>query len=835
MNTLQRKNKSIEGVLLDARYEIVQDRDSERAEIILYYRDLTGRRNTHRIKEYFPYFFVEANNGEITDVIASNKILSTWVISIEASIGKSYDGGKTLNIVKITGKTPWETPKIRKIFQDLNYHTHEADIPFIHRFMIDNDIYGLRSFRIQNKFITGNNKHDEYQDLKILSFDIEIDIEFDSDNPSESLSNIMDQGSKRITMISYAYGIINSNCKTGVFSLNKDDDNEEKVLIESFWSLVWDEISPDAIITYNGDNFDIPYLLKRMEYLGISPMIMSPHSDSTPIKPGFGRGYTIPGILLFDLFKRTKWLYTEDGRKSLNSIAQVVLGKNKIDIGMSHGEMWKTGLGNPKIMAQLEDYAKMDAKLTYELYFGLGMSEWIDVIKITGSPPREAMYYTQRQAGEFLLYREMYHQQVLIPPTPGSHGKKERDKVRKSAEGGFVFEPKKSIATGVMIADFSSMYPTLMISHNIGAESFKGINHEFKERFNDEPKTTMSLMQKKLLQERLQVKEELKSAENDTERTKQLDRYNWALKIVMNSTIGSYNYTGSRLYNTNISGSVTGLGRTYLQELATIAKSYNSECETIYGDTDSVFIELPAKDQIEKLWQHGKDQKNNLQNHLPELFGLLEYLQTHLPSEMRLDLQDVAYRILFHKGAKKRYSYISAISKQIKILGFEAIRHDWSPFAREAQKKAIEEVLKSGDLIQSKENIIHYLNMKRKQPMNVLRKEFITLGPIKRSPKKYKSLTPGMGAFIHYCEKENLNIDVEWKNYDYFPYLIIKGSSAQYQRSRHPKYVLDDDIDMNFYLQEALNAINRFNLNISLDEVYFEKYDMEEFFSLKTN
>jgi hypothetical protein len=61
--------------------------------------------------------------------------------------------------------------------------------------------------------------------------------------------------------------------------------------------------------------------------------------------------------------------------------------------------------------------------------------------------------------------------------------------------------------------------------------------------------------------------------------------------------------------------------------------------------------------------------------------------------------------------------------------------------------------------------------------------------------------------------------------------LITKGRGAQKDRARHPDFVEVPEIDIKLYIEEALRTVNRFNLDISVDEALGVKYqDLTTFF-----
>jgi hypothetical protein len=108
-------------------------------------------------------------------------------------------------------------------------------------------------------------------------------------------------------------------------------------------------------------------------------------------------------------------------------------------------------------------------------------------------------------------------------------------------------------------------------------------------------------------------------------------------------------------------------------------------------------------------------------------------------------------------------------------------------------------------------------------PKKLLLKHIIVLGPVKE-PKRYKSVTPAMGAFLNYCKKNNLDKDHEWKLWDRFPYIITKGrpDQPQYLRAYHVDYVRKNEsvyIDREHYVNEIISSSERFGISFSVNQI----------------
>ena len=205
--------------------------------------------------------------------------------------------------------------------------------------------------------------------------------------------------------------------------------------------------------------------------------------------------------------------------------------------------------------------------------------------------------------------------------------------------------------------------------------------------------------------------------------------------------------------------------------------------------------------------------------------AILKKINNKLPNPLELKFEDIAYRVIFKPDRKKAYSYISLLTEDFKVKGFEAVRSDWSPLARTAQRKVLEILLSHPK--NSRENETEFQTARRflialgtkvlQMSTEELLPKVVILSPIRRPPKDYKAKAPAVQAFVNYAPRENLQVDKEWMDYDKFPWVIVAGKGSVYDRARHPKYV--DDIDREHYVTEMLRCCEDLGVKVSLKEV----------------
>ena len=185
-----------------------------------------------------------------------------------------------------------------------------------------------------------------------------------------------------------------------------------------------------------------------------------------------------------------------------------------------------------------------------------------------------------------------------------------------------------------------------------------------------------SEMLKEIIEKRKKYKKELQEKPDVIKKS----RSN-AFKLLANASYGYQGFFGARYYCPEASGATTAMSRDFIKE--TIKRIDNEGYKTIYSDTDSVAFLINKKTETQAL-------------------NFLEKLNSQLPGVMELELEGFFKRGLWVTkrtgtiGAKKKYALLGKDGK-LKIRGFETVRRDWCPLARETQNKIIKLILEEGN------------------------------------------------------------------------------------------------------------------------------------------
>ncbi len=365
------------------------------------------------------------------------------------------------------------------------------------------------------------------------------------------------------------------------------------------------------VVTYNGDEFDLPYLYNRADRLGIknqnNPFYMM--RDSATLKHGVH-------IDLYRTFSNRSFQIYAFSQSytnfSLNSVSKALLGKEKIDYGLEFDQL---------TLYQTANYCYNDALLTYELTSfnnELLMNLLIIIARIGRMPIDDIARMGVSQWIRSLLYYEHRKRNCLIPKREDLQRRSEgvmSDAVIKDKKyrGGLVVEPKEGIHFDVVVMDFASLYPSIIKVRNISYETVRCSHEECKK--NTIPQTNhwtcskrngiTSIIIGSLRDLRVNYYKSLSKKETLTdEQRQQYTVVSQALKVILNASYGVMGAEIFPLYFLPAAEATTAIGRYTILE--TIKKCEEAGIEVLYGDTDSIFIKNPTKEQIQLVIEQAK-------------------------------------------------------------------------------------------------------------------------------------------------------------------------------------------------------------------------------------
>ena len=452
---------------------------------------------------------------------------------------------------------------------------------------------------------------------KIKRLSVDIEVEFEPGRfPDPKIAE------KRVTAI----GLKGSDDFDQIFVLKTEDTEQgNNELNENIKVIFYDldkekEMIADAfkvmkefpfVVTYNGDEFDLPYLYNRAERLGIpnesNPLYMM--RDSATLKQGVHIDlYRTLSNRSFQIYAFSQ-SYTDF---SLNSVSKALLGKEKIDYGLDFDKL---------TLYQTANYCYNDAQLTYELTSFNGdllMNLLVIIARIGRMPIDDIARMGVSQWIRSLLYYEHRKRNALIPKKEELQRRTEgvmSDAVIKDKKyrGGLVVEPKEGIHFKVVVMDFASLYPSINKVRNLSYETVRCSHEECKK--NTIPQTNhwtcsknnglTSIIIGSLRDLRVNYYKSLSKKETLTdEQRQQYTVVSQALKVILNASYGVMGAEIFPLYFLPAAEATTAVGRYTILE--TIKKCEGTGIEVLYGDTDSLFIKNPTDEQIQKLIEQAK-------------------------------------------------------------------------------------------------------------------------------------------------------------------------------------------------------------------------------------
>jgi DNA polymerase I len=451
----------------------------------------------------------------------------------------------------------------------------------------------------------------------------------------------------------------------------------EKELLEKAFSIINEY---PIIITFNGDDFDLPYLYARSQDSRIDPNGIAVPKDKVPImvkkesfikhgmqaEPvGVRHGIHIDLYRTFDnrsiqiyAFSRA---YTDH---TLNAISEALLGDSKIEFEGDISDL---------PVQRLAEYCLKDADLTYRLtsfndnllmkllvviarigrlsvddIARFGVNQWI----------RGILYYEHRQRNELIPSRSELEKKGTSSTTAIIKEKKYR--------GGEVVEPVPGIHFNVIVLDFASLYPSIIKVHNLSYETINCSHEDCKENKVEgtthwvcrHRKGLTSFLIGSLRDLRVNYYKHLaKDKTLPPEERKLYNVVSQAIKVILNASYGVMGAAIFPLYCLPVADATAALGRTTINR--TINKCKEIGITVVYGDTDSIFLSNPDQKHIEQLVQWAR-----------ETLGV----------DLEIDKQ---YRYVVFSDLKK--NYLGVLSDgTVDVKGLTGKKSHTPPFIRKA-------------------------------------------------------------------------------------------------------------------------------------------------------
>jgi len=381
-------------------------------------------------------------------------------------------------------------------------------------------------------------------------------------------------------------------------------DSESK-LIKAVFEALW---SYPFVITFNGDDFDLRYLAHRALNHGF-------RREEIPIEVGRRVCLLKYGVHI-DLYKfffnRSIQIYAFNNRYrdvTLDDVGKALIGMEKIKLEKNLGELTYT---------ELAKYCFRDAEITFKLANfedELVMKLILVLARISSMPMEDVSRQGVSRWIRNFMHREHRKRNMLIPNAEeiiAAKGKAATKAIIKGKKykGAIVVEPVPGVHFNVSVMDFPSLYPSIIKVWNLGYQSILCKHPEC--RNNLIPDTPHWVCTKKHALESLLIGS-LRDLRVQWYKPKSKDKtlpaeirswYNiiqGALKVILNASYGVFGAETFDLYCPPVAEATAAIARHSLTQI--LKEAEELRIQVLYGDTDSIFLKNPSKEQIEKLSQ----------------------------------------------------------------------------------------------------------------------------------------------------------------------------------------------------------------------------------------
>ncbi len=659
-----------------------------------------------------PHFWIEAEDAEAARALSAP--------TPQPSEHKTMTG-KAVNRIDV--RTPRDAPLLRDRLHESGISTYEADVRFAMRYLIDRGIRG--SINITGRWTPGERTSQVFRDpevspgdfvprLRVLSIDIETD---------PKIRNVLSIG----LYGSGAHEVLLVDRPGSPSPADATVATGEADLLTTFAERVR-TYDPDVIVGWNVADFDFDVLLRRAAELGVR-LDLGRAPGNTTLRRGDGwrqaTQVSIPGRVVLDgpLSLRSSFISME--RMSLDFVAREVLGEGKSHSGDDRAEAILDWFENDR--QRLVEYNLRDARLALEIFEQLELVELaVERSRITGMPIDRV---SASVASFDSLYLSELHRRKTVAPSVGDPAGPNREHFTPMT-GGHLLVPVPGLHENVLVLDFKSLYPSLMRTFQIdplgyarGRTATDALEAPNGARFERRPGILTDI-----LNDLFPRREQAKKTGNESA--------SQAIKILMNSFYGIFGTPACRFFEPGIANAITGFGKEIL--LYTRDLFEKRGYPVLYGDTDSLFV-LSGEDRLAALAlapRLAAELNREIAAHLRRTY--------RVESRLELEFEHLFVRLFLpttrggSEGALKRYAGLIATDDgdRVSFTGLEAVRRDWTDFARRAQRLLYERLFRDQPIEEELQQLVERLRAGELNDLLVYRKA------MRKDESEYTRTTP---------------------------------------------------------------------------------------------
>ena len=578
--------------------------------------------------------------------------------------------GRTVH--RVTARLPGDVPPLRDRLLSHGVVPLEADVRFPYRYLIDRKIRA--GVRIDGEASEGRGDLVRFRNPELHAADctpelrvLSLDLETTPDASGILSAALAGCGTEEVWLLGDG-PVPGATVRGDEHALLRD-------LLERIRAL-----DPDVLVGWNVVDFDLRVLLKRCEARRVPADLGRIRGRTRLLQdPGFTRQWRadVPGRVVLDGIPLVRdAMRLEDYR--LETVARAVLGRGKkIDqeAADAAAEIQRLYRDEPEALVA---YNLEDARLVLEILEREGLlALTIERSRLSGMP-------LDRVGASVASFDRVYLPALRARGRVAPSVDRERTNV--VVQGGALLDPQPGLYRRVAVFDFKSLYPSLIrtfaldpLAHALADEH--GVEAPNGARFAREGALLPEIVEGFM-------------ASRDAAKARGDRHADQAIKIMMNAMFGVLGTPSCRFFDPAIANAITGFGQ---QTLRWTADAFEAAgVAVLYGDTDSVFVQLRPQD----------DDPEWLRAEIEARIAERIHAEYGVEPRLTLELEKVFDRLFLPRvrggrgGSKKRYAgWLERDGGRLVIVGLEAVRRDWPRVAKRLQEGMLERLFRDEEVL----------------------------------------------------------------------------------------------------------------------------------------
>jgi len=607
-----------------------------------------------------PYFFVREEDAPLLADIAHT--------TLDRAPLRALGGGP---VVRVTTDQPANVPPLREKVERSGGRSFEGDLRFPYRFLVDHGLRSGVSIEGEAEVLPSGLVHFVNPTLEAALLrpqprTISIDLE-----TSPDASHVYS-----VAIVGADAGEVHLVSKRGVRGAVVHAT--ERDLLVAVGDRIR-EIDPDVITGWNVVDFDLRTWSARCRHHRI-PEDLGRIEGRILFQqdPGFTRQSRagVPGRMVLDAIPLVRDAVRLDDYR-LETAARTLLGRGKLidpEGPDAATEITRLYFEEPEALVA---YNREDAQLVLDILAQEGLLELALERSLLSGMQLDRVGASI--ASFDLLYLPELRRRGFVAPSV------DRERRTAGVTGGALLEPQPGLFENVAVFDFKSLYPSLIRTFQLDPLAHAEAGRDAIEAPNGARFAREGAILPGVIERFMERREDAKQRG---------DRHaDQALKIMMNALFGVLGATSCRFFDPQVANAITRFGQ---QTLGWTREAFENEgVRVLYGDTDSVFVQLSGAETP-------RAEAESLREGVER--AIHERIRTSYAVEPRLtlDLEHLFEGFFLprvrggREGSKKRYAGWS--EGRLEVVGLEAVRRDWPAVAARLQLGMLERLFRHAEL-----------------------------------------------------------------------------------------------------------------------------------------